>query len=46
MDNMFTQIDEIKNELDWLNSAVNQFASSGAAGNVSSAPALPNGPRT
>ena len=30
MDNMFTQIDEIKNELDALNSAVNQFASSGA----------------
>ena len=29
MDNMFTQIDEIKNELDALNSAVNQFASSG-----------------
>ena len=26
MDNMFTQIDEIKNELDALNSAVNQFA--------------------
>ena len=29
MDNMFTQIDEIKNELNSLNNAVNQFASSG-----------------
>ena len=44
MDNMFTQIDEIKNELDALNNAVNSFASSGAAGNVSSPPGVPNGP--
>ena len=44
MDNMFTQIDEIKNELDALNNAVNSFASSGAAGNVSSAPTIPNAP--
>ena len=44
MDNMFTQIDEIKNELDALNNAVNQFASSGAAGNISSPPGIPNAP--
>jgi hypothetical protein len=44
MDNMFTQIDEIKNELDALNNAVNSFASSGAAGNVCSIPGVPNGP--
>tara|TARA_B100000674_G_scaffold488949_1_gene502044 strand:- start:105 stop:1151 length:1047 start_codon:yes stop_codon:yes gene_type:complete len=44
MDNMFTQIDEIKNELDALNNAVNSFASSGGAGNVSSPPGLPNAP--
>ena len=44
MDNMFTQIDEIKNELDALNNAVNAFASSGGTGNVSSGPGIPNAP--
>ena len=44
MDNMFTQIDEIKNELNSLNSAVSAFATSGALGNISSPPGIPNGP--
>ncbi len=44
MDNMFTQIDEIKNELNALNNAVSGFATSGALGNVCSPPGVPNGP--
>ena len=43
MDNMFTQIDEIKNELDALNNAVNQFASSYSR-KCLVPPGLPNGP--
>jgi|5_EtaG_2_1085323.scaffolds.fasta_scaffold00187_28 hypothetical protein len=38
MDNMFTQIDEIKNELDALNNAVSGFASNGAIPNISTTP--------
>jgi len=38
MDNMFTQIEEIKNELNELTSAVSSFAQAGAIGNISTTP--------
>ena len=44
MDNMFTQIDEIKNELNALNNAVSSFATAGGVGNLSSAPGVANAP--
>ena len=42
MDNMFTQIDEIKNELDALNNAVLSFASGTASGGVTPGGGAPN----
>lgn len=44
MDNMFTQIDEIKNELDALNNAVNSFASALTGGGLVPPPPPPGGP--
>ena len=44
MDNMFTQIDEIKNELNSLNEAVSAFATAGAVGNISNVLGVPNAP--
>ena len=42
MDNMFTQIDEIKNELDALNNAVLSFASGTASGGATFGGGAPN----
>jgi len=44
MDNMFTQIDEIKNELDALNNAVNSFASALTGGGLVPPPPPSGGP--
>ena len=44
MDNMFTQIEEIKNELNALNDAVSSFATAGAIGNICDVPGKPNPP--
>ena len=44
MDNMFTQIDEIKNELDALNNAVNAFASALTGGGLVPPPPPTGGP--
>ena len=44
MDNMFTQIDEIKNELDSLNSAVNSFANALTGGGLVPPPPPSGGP--